>query len=323
MKAAICLFLIFASQVYTGSSLRYLDERWAGRTTDLIADLSINGEIVVQQCRVNHSEHPHYLCCTGGTPSNSILLREPVMISGSYCFPHIYMVGLFSRFNPFNQSFSFRLHAPPDAGFSDNLRVRFLLQEDVVDDLNTMFKELSDLVVASKTEMKRLTDLLLERADRYNQLSAKRSTGNKSITEIQAEIQVYQAKVTQVTAKIQDENMKLNTLKAECEIATKSLQEQASDLSVLINKAVNIDNTINNNLLSIKTLEDSATDNAKAIKDATDRKNTAKENLHKNLEELRVLLPTEGENLDKISELVEKRDLAGVNTLVDSFVNVL
>lgn len=315
MKAKICIVLILISQLLLINSLRNLDD------VKFKVDVSVNDEYILKDGILDLQQK--YICVHGGTPSNSIFTREPAEINGEYCFPHLYISAIFSRFNPFTQFFYFRIHSAEGSGYSDNLQVKYYFKGNQVADLDAMFKGLTQQIVDTKADAKKITDILFDRANNYNNLSTKLSTGNKSIPEIQSEIDDYNTKITATKSDLQAEQINYNNLSTTCSTLQKEHNEEIAILQDLNDKAENLDNTINNNKISIDTFDTSLVNNEKAIANAKDRIHNAQTNYREALSELKTMLPTESEKLDDIDKKVVAKDLAGANTVIDSFVNIL
>ena len=317
----ICLALLLISAAFSTQDLRMLDEEKA--LPEFKTDMKINGENIIEGGVLDFDTNSKFLCVKGGVVANSVLNAQLTPIGDSQCFPYLYTTRLFNRFNPFSQYFYFRIHAPAAAGFAPNIKVNFHFKGYEVSDLDKMFENINKSVVKTKLEAKSITDTLFKKANEYNQYVARFSVGSKSIPEIKEEIQSYADKITRTQLDLEEEEILFNNLTVECEAKNTDLVHAMKALNEMNNRAENLDTEINNNLISIQEFEDAIADLKHAIAETEERIRKSQESLDADMKELRRLLPTEKEDLDKIEKGITDRTIEVVYNEIDQFVNSL
>lgn len=315
----LAVLVIIACSGILASELRFLED---GELPTFRCNMSISidetretvivdGELVLDD---------RYICVKGGTPANHPFLEEAAFIDGKYCFPHIFMTGLFNRFNPFTQYFYFRIHSPEGAGYKQNIKIKYHFTGQNVEDLEKMFEKLNKMVQATKAEVKVLTDKLFEQANEYNKVTSKLLVNDKSIPEIIEEIDEYKVKIAALKEQITENQIQVNDLTATCDSRTMDLAVVVEELTALNDKAENLDNSINSNKLSIQSFHDALTDLNKVIEETQARIDASDAAIKHSLKECKKILPTYTEKLDGIQTLINERKTEEVNTEIDSFV---
>jgi predicted nucleic acid-binding Zn-ribbon protein len=317
----ICIALLLISAAFSTQDLRMLDEEKP--LPEFKTDMKINGENLIEGGVLDFDTNSKYLCVKGGVVSNSVLTAQLTPIKDVQCFPYLYITGAFNRFNPFNQYFYFRVHAPAAAGFEANIKVKFHFKGYEVDDLDKMFALFNKNIIKTKLEAKSITDILFKKSNEYNRYVARFSVGSKSIPEIKEEIQSYADKIARTQKDLEEEEILFNNLTVECEAKNADLVHAMKQLSDMNNKAENLDTEINNNKISIQEFEDAIANLAKAIAETEERIRKSQESLDADMKELRRLLPTEKEDLDSIEKGITARKIDRVNNVIDQFVNSL
>jgi len=322
MKAIkFCIALLLISYALSTENLRILEEE--DKLPEFKSDMKINGENLIEGGVLDFDMDSKYLCVKGGVIANSVLTKELTAIKDRQCFPYLYITAAFSRFNPFNQYFYFRIHAPIEAGFDPNIKVKFHFKGYQVDHLDRMFALFNKHIVKTKLEAKEITDRLFKKANEYNHYVARFSVGSKSIPEIKEEIQSYKDKIARTAKDLEEEEVLFNNLTVECEAKNSDLVGAMKILTDMNNRAENLDTEINNNKISIKEFEDAIADLKAAIAETEERIRKSQESLDNDMKELRRLLPTEKEDLDAIEKNIVDRKVKEVNRIIDAFVNTL
>jgi predicted nucleic acid-binding Zn-ribbon protein len=321
MKAIkFCIALLLISYAFSTEDLRVLQEE---PLPTFKTDMKINGESILTGGVIDFDTDNKFLCIKGGVIANSVLTKELTAIKDCQCFPYLYITGAFNRFNIFNQYFYFRIHAPAEAGFDPNVKVKFHFKGYKVDDLDTMFALFQKNMVKTKLVAKEITDILFKKANEYNHYVARFSVGSKSIPEIKEDILSYKDKIARTTKDLEEEEVLFNNLTVECEAKNSDLVSAMKVLTDMNNRAENLDTEINNNKISIQEFEDAIANLKKAIAETEERIRVSQESLDKDMKELRRLLPTETEDLDAIEKNISDRKVEEVNRIIDAFVNTL
>lgn len=305
MKVKFVLLSILLAQVFAQSATK--------------VDLLINDKVVIKDGTLVDSRG--YICVENGTQANSPLLGECAMIDLKCCFPHVFISGIYSRINPFNQIFYYRIHSPIGSGYTDNLQIKYVFKGVKAIEAEEIYKNLYTSIMDNKASYKRLSDKIWEFTNKYNSLTSKLSTGGKSISEIQADITMYKGKISSIQEKAVNEQINFNKLKAIYEELKSKHVDVLAHINGLNDKAENLDNTINNNLISIGTFENSLLNNSKAIKETEERIAEAKKKWQAATELLKQRMPNNVAKVDSIIKSITERKLENVVQEVDSIIN--
>lgn len=332
MRLNYVIALLLVSQVFT---LRNLDDATADpcnaskpeaesvlKSTQYKCDLALNSEVVITAGKIAFKDK--YLCISGGTPATNAKLSEVyVDADGDYCFPHIYITGLYNRFSNYNKMFYFRILASNNSNFTNNLKVRFYFSTNTVPELDDLFKELTQNISYTKCLNKQLLNKVFESGKTYNLSSAKLATGKKTPSEIKEEITKIEALIAKLKKDLDSESKNHANLESSCSTLSAELEIIEADLQAKNDEAENLDNSINNYKESIKNLNAAIVDNSAGIKLEEDRIKQAQENYNNAMTQLKALMPTEADDLSEIDKKVEALDIGAVNKIVSSFVNIL
>ena len=323
MKIQLFLLTVLFVQIFTAPSLRVLEEDEEELVT-LKGSMKINDEEVYQNGVIEYDDK--YTCISNGTPANSALLEQAIVIEGKYCFPLVYATGYFERMNKYRKMLYFRLHSPAESGFMDTLKITYNLNNDVgsVKQCEKWFGKFTQAIIDCKASAKKALDSFVEKVNEYNKLTAKLLSGSKSISELQSEIDDLKDKIKENKAYLLEAQTDFNDLEVVCKERREALSEEIQKIQAFHNEAENLESDINDNKAAIADYKLALVNLAQAIKNEEKRREEAREILDPTYLKLKEVLPTSTEKIDSIeSEVEPNRSKKNVDEICDSFVNVV
>jgi len=290
-------------------------------------DLFLNNEKVIAGGNISLREN--YLCNVGGTPSNSVLLRELTVVDGDYCIPYVNVKYLDMVRGRLRKVIIMNFFSMDTTGkLSDDLRVRWLVTQNIQNDefdaiYNFIMEDRSSTLTSAKAAGVRLSDA----ANAYNVVASRIFAGGRTKSEIEEDIKQVVEQIAQVEADLLVARQKLNDFQAECTNRDAEREEALARLRKARAKLEDLLTKIQNNKDAIALFELAINDNETALANCKKTRDAAKKECETVLAELKNILLTQKTDLEKIEKLIFEHDeestTENVNKAINGFVNVL